>query len=104
MVCGSTPKGFKINQRAIKQMTRELQKEFDKNPVHLNVEADPPTTGYRRVSAGYPIPGPGPAPITNNYNVSVSGDNAQVVAGNTGTVNQQTTPSRSPPATRTAHE
>lgn len=104
MVCGSMPKGFKINQRAIKQMTRELQKEFDKNPVHLNVEAGPPTTGYRRVSAGYPIPGPGPAPITNNYNVSVSGDNAQVVAGNTETVNQQTTPSRSPPATRTAHE
>lgn len=48
MVCGSMPKGFKINQRAIKQMTRELQKEFDKNPVHLNVEAGPPTTGYRR--------------------------------------------------------
>lgn len=60
--------GFKINKQAIKKMTRELEKEFAKNPVKVPLEAD---------SGGVAFPS-SPS-ITNNYHgpiVTVNGDNA----------------------------
>jgi len=34
---------FNIDKRAIAQMTREIQREFDRNPVRIPVEAEAPT-------------------------------------------------------------
>jgi hypothetical protein len=37
-----TGRGFEINQRGIEEMTRELQREFDKHPIRLPVVAGLP--------------------------------------------------------------
>lgn len=66
-----------IDRNAIARMTRDLQREFDKHPIRVPIEADP--------DAALP-----PATTVNNYNgpvVMVSGDNAQL-AWNNDTVNQ----------------
>lgn len=70
-----------INKRAIRQLTRDLQKEFDKNPVRVPVEADPRTRVPRGDST------------TVNYNAPVTfvnaGDHAQLAWGNASVVQSQ---------------
>lgn len=65
--------GFKINKQAIRKMSREIEREFAKNPVRVPLEAD-----HRAVSL--------PAATTvNNYNgpvVTVNGDHAQLAWDN----------------------
>lgn len=71
--------GFKIDKQAIRKMTRELEKEFAKNPVRVPLEGD---------ASGMAVPG-----TTVNYNgpvVNVNGDHAQIAWGNQ-TVNQSQT-------------
>jgi hypothetical protein len=61
--------GFKINKRGIRQMTREIEREFAKNPVRVPLQVDP---------SGVQLP---PATTVNNYNgpvVTVTGDHAQI--------------------------
>mgnify|MGYP003414671679 FL=1 len=65
--------GFKINKQGIRQMTREIEREFAKNPVRVPLQAD---------STGVQLP---PATTVNNYNgpvVTVTGDHAQVAWNN----------------------
>lgn len=65
--------GFKINKQAIRQMTREIEKEFAKNPVRIPLEAS--SSGIRNSSAT----------TVNNYHgpvVTVTGDHAQIAWGN----------------------
>ncbi|AXK90084.1 MULTISPECIES: hypothetical protein [Actinomycetes] len=69
--------GFKINRRGIQQMSREIQREFAKNPVRVPIEME----------AGGVYP---PAANITNYNgpiVTVHGSHAQL-AWNNGTVHQ----------------
>ena len=71
-------KGFEINKQAIRKMSREIEKEFAKNPVRVPLEAD---------ASGVTFPA---GTITNNYHgpvVTVHGDNAQLAWDNQ-TVNQ----------------
>lgn len=70
--------GFKINEKAIRQMAREIEQEFAKHPVRVPLEADPSSMALA------------PALTVNNYNgpvVTVTGDHAQL-AWNNGDVNQ----------------
>lgn len=65
--------GFKINKQGIRQMTREIEREFAKNPVRVPLQAD---------STGVHLP---PATTVNNYNgpvVTITGDHAQVAWNN----------------------
>lgn len=65
--------GFKINKQGIRQMTREIEREFAKNPVRVPLKADP---------SGVQLP---PATTVNNYNgpvVTVNGDHAQLAWNN----------------------
>lgn len=69
--------GFKINHQAIRQMTRDIEREFARHPVRIPVEMDTPSS----------LP---PAATINNYNgpvVTVNGDHAQLAWGN-GTAKQ----------------
>lgn len=71
-------KGIEINKQAIRKMSREIEKEFAKNPVRVPLEAD---------ASGVTFPA---GTITNNYHgpvVTVHGDNAQLAWDNQ-TVNQ----------------
>lgn len=71
-------KGFEINNQAIRNMTREIEREFAKNPVRVPLQADPSAVMFP------------PATTVNNYHgpvVTVSGGNAQIAWGND-TVNQ----------------
>lgn len=65
--------GFKINKQAIRKMSREIEREFAKNPVRVPLEAD-----HSAVSL--------PAATTvNNYNgpvVTVNGDHSQLAWDN----------------------
>lgn len=64
--------GFKINKQAIRQMSREIEREFAKHPVRVPLEVD-----HRTVS----LP---PATTVNNYHgpvVTVNGDHAQIAWG-----------------------
>lgn len=66
--------GFKINPRAIENMTRELQREFDKHPIRVPVEGEPRPDSFPAFSG-----------TTVNYNgpvVQVTGDHAQLAWGN----------------------
>ncbi|MGL5826773.1 MAG: hypothetical protein ACRCYU_18480 [Nocardioides sp.] len=71
-------KGFEINRRAIQKMSKEIEKEFARNPVRVPLEAD---------ASGVTFPA---AAVTNNYHgpvVTVHGDNVQLAWDNQ-TVNQ----------------
>lgn len=71
--------GFKINKQGIRQMTRELEREFAKHPVRVPVEADPSNLIL------------GSGTTVNNYHgpvVTVNGDNAQLVWNADGDVTQ----------------
>lgn len=62
-----------INKRAIRKLTSDLQREFDKNPIRVPVETDMSGVGFQ------------PAATVNNYHgpvVTVSGDNAQIAWDN----------------------
>lgn len=72
-------KGVSINKQAIAKMQRDLQREFDKHPIRVPINADPPT-GF----AGTP------SSTVNHYHapvVTVNGDHAQVAWGD-GTITQ----------------
>jgi hypothetical protein len=71
--------GFKINKQGVRQMTRELEREFAKHPVRAPFEADP-----SNLAAGGGM-------TENSYHgpvVTVSGDNAQLVWGANGDITQ----------------
>ncbi|MGB3698593.1 MAG: hypothetical protein WBA05_14280 [Gordonia sp. (in: high G+C Gram-positive bacteria)] len=71
--------GFKINKQGIRQFTRELEREFAKNPVRIPVEAD--SSGLAATNAL----------TVNNYHgpvVTVTGGNAQLAWNNGGDVTQ----------------
>lgn len=64
------PSGFKINKQGIARMMREIQREFDKHPVSVPIQADSPELHDRG---------------TNVYNgpvVNVHGDRPQIAWGN----------------------
>lgn len=66
-------KGFEINKQAIRKMSREIEKEFAKNPVRVPFETD---------ASGVTFPA---ATVTNNYHapvVTVHGDNARLAWDN----------------------
>ncbi len=66
-------KGFEINKRAIRQMSREIEREFAKNPVRVPLQTD---------QSGVQLP---PATTVNNYNgpvVTVTGNHAQIAWSN----------------------
>lgn len=66
-------KGFEINKQAIRKMTRDLQREFDKNPIRVPVETDTSSIGFQ------------PAAAVNNYHgpvVTLNGDNVQIAWDN----------------------
>ncbi|MGP5054393.1 hypothetical protein ACTXJ3_04675 [Brachybacterium paraconglomeratum] len=72
--------GFKINKQGIRQMTREIEREFAKNPVRVPLQADP---------SSVQLP---PATTVNNYNgpvVTVTGDHAQLAWNNHDVVQTQ---------------
>lgn len=71
--------GFKINKQGIRQMTRELEREFAKHLVRVPLEADPSNLTL------------GSGTTVNNYHgpvVTVTGDNAQLVWDAAGDVTQ----------------
>jgi len=66
-------RGFKINKQGIRNISREIEREFAKNPVRVPLEADHTTLS---------LP---PATTVNNYHgpvVTVTGDHAQIAWGN----------------------
>jgi hypothetical protein len=67
-----------VNKRAIAQLTRDIQREFDKHPIHMPIEAADNVTG-RLVGA------------TNFYGpvINVNGDRAQLAWGNESVVQNQ---------------
>lgn len=65
--------GFKINKQGIRQMAREIEREFAKNPVQIPLQADP--SDLRMPSAT----------TVNNYSgpvVTILGDHAQIAWNN----------------------
>ncbi|MFJ4175268.1 hypothetical protein [Microbacterium sp. NPDC089696] len=65
--------GFKINKQAIRKMTREIEREFAKNPVRVPLQAD---------ASDVRLPA---ATTINNYHgpvVTVTGDGAQLAWDN----------------------
>lgn len=58
-----------INKRAIAKFTRDVQREFEKNPIRVPIEGDTSGIGFQ------------PAGTVTNYHgpvVTVTGDNAQI--------------------------
>jgi hypothetical protein len=64
------PSGFKINKQAIARMTREIQREFDKHPISVPIQADAPELHHRGTT------------VYNGPVVNVHGDRAQIAWGN----------------------
>lgn len=62
--------GFKIDRQAIAHMTREIQREFDKHPISVPINADAPQVGNRGTT------------VYNAPVVTIHGDRAQVAWGN----------------------
>ncbi|WP_065246988.1 hypothetical protein [Dermabacter vaginalis] len=66
--------GFKINKKVMRNLTREIERDFAKNPVRVPLRADHSTVA---------LPA---AKTVNNYHgpvvFTVNGDNAQVAWGN----------------------
>lgn len=63
-----------INKRGIRKMTRDLQKEFDRNPIRVPIEADPKKSVPR--GGGTTVHYNGPVTVVN------AGDHAQIAWGN----------------------
>lgn len=73
--------GFKINKQAIRTMSREIEREFAKNPVRVPLEAD-------HNALSLPV-----ATTVNNYHgpvVTVNGDHAQLAWDNQSVTQVQT--------------
>lgn len=62
------PSGFEVNQQGIREIQRRLQREFDKHPVRIPVEADPEMPVVHQTTIN------GPTVISN-------GDRAQIAWG-----------------------
>lgn len=73
-----------INRREIARMMRDMQKEFDKHPIQVPIQADP------QIQLGSDNPNASTT-INNNFGVifHASADGAQVALNNSGTINQQ---------------
>lgn len=75
---GAVASGFKINKQAIRKMSKEIEREFAKNPVRVPIEVDHQASSL-------------PAATTvNNYHgpvVTVNGDQAQI-AWNSDSIDQ----------------
>jgi hypothetical protein len=72
---------FKINKEGIRQMAREIEREFAKNPIRVPLQADP---------SGVQLP---PAMTVHNYNgpvVTVTGDHVQLAWSNRNVTQTQT--------------
>lgn len=65
--------GFKINKQGIRKMTRDIEREFAKNPVKVPLEADPGAVSLPAATTVHNYHGPV---------VTVSGDHAQIAWGN----------------------
>lgn len=65
--------GFKINKQGIRKMTRDIEREFAKNPVKVPLEADPRTVSLPSATTVHNYHGPV---------VTVNGDHAQVAWDN----------------------
>ncbi|WP_432945815.1 hypothetical protein ACQPXM_06580 [Kribbella sp. CA-253562] len=66
------PKGFQINKQGIARFTRELQREFDRHPIRVPVQAEQsPMLGFAEAAGG---------DINNYYGPVIHGDanNAQL--------------------------
>ncbi|WP_378015311.1 hypothetical protein [Actinoplanes siamensis] len=72
-----------INKREIARMMRDMQKEFNKHPIRVPIEADPQ---LQPGSNAFPN-----TTINNNFGVIFHGnaDGAQVALNNSGEINQQ---------------
>ena len=68
--------GFKINKHGIEQMTREIQREFDRHPVSVPVRADAPELTRHETIHNGPV-------------INIIGDRAQVSWGNDVSVQNQ---------------
>jgi hypothetical protein len=68
-----TRRGFEINKRGIEQFTRELQQEFDKHPIRMDVRTDLPQLPDIR---------PGTTTIYNGPVILGSADGAQLAWNN----------------------
>ena len=65
--------GFKINKQGIRKMTRDIEREFAKNPVKVPLEADPGAVSLPAATTVHNYHGPV---------VTVSGYHAQIAWGN----------------------
>jgi len=68
--------GFKINKHGIEQMTREIQREFDRHPVSVPLRADAPELTRHETIHNGPV-------------INIIGDRAQVSWGNDVSVQNQ---------------
>jgi hypothetical protein len=66
-------RGFEINQRGLDQFTRELQREFDKRPIRIPVQADQPESTAAS---------PGVTTVYNGPVIFGNADGAQLAWGN----------------------
>ena len=64
------PSGFKINKQGIARMMREIQREFDKHPVSVPIQADNPDLHDRGTT------------VYNGPVVNVHGDRPQIAWSN----------------------
>lgn len=62
--------GFKINKQVIARMTREIQREFDKHPISVPIQADSRELHDRETT------------VYNGPVVNIHGDRAQIAWGN----------------------
>jgi hypothetical protein len=72
--------GFSIDKNAVRKLTKELEREFAKNPVRVPLEAEAGSVALR------------PATTVNNYHgpvVNVEGGHAQIAWGNNHSVQNQ---------------
>jgi surface antigen len=74
------PNGFHIDKRQIKKLTDELQREFNKHPVHVPLNAAPKRAGATTR----------PQTIVHHHGdtVTVHGNNAQIAVNSHGDVTQ----------------
>lgn len=74
--------GYRVNKQVIRRMTRDIQRELDRNPVEVPVRAEPLGSHVRRDARWNLVQDPA-TQIVNNYGpvVTVNGDHAQVAWG-----------------------
>lgn len=65
-----SPSGFKINKQGIARMMRDIQREFDKHPISVPVQADAPELRDEAST------------VYNGPVINIHGDRAQIAWGN----------------------